>query len=143
MLFDTYHRQIKNSFSISKISLYLKAIHFHCKQCLHDLQFMKTRYSCRYCLQNEWTLAVFCFTRASTSTLTKSCISIKFLSFHLLISLFIKFELSERSTQKQKKIFFMFWTFTKYVNVQSMRKIAQIFVCFSESPNFTHIPVHE
>ena len=23
-----------------------------------------------------------------------------------------------------------------YVNVQSMRKIAQIFVCFSESPNF-------
>ena len=29
----------------------------------------------------------------------------------------------------------MVWTFK--VNVQSMRKIAQIFVCFSESPNFT------
>ena len=53
--------------------------HSFCKQCLHDLQFMKTRYSspnlskvarvdiscqfketrylCRHCLQNEWTLA--------------------------------------------------------------------------------------
>ena len=30
----------------------------------------------------------------------------------------------------------MVWTFTLKVNVQSMRKIAQIFVCFSESPNF-------
>ena len=27
-----------------------------CKQCLHDLQFKKTRYLCRHCLQNEWTL---------------------------------------------------------------------------------------
>ena len=32
----------------------------------------------------------------------------------------------------------MVWTFTK-VNVQSMRKSAQIFVCFSESPNFKKI----
>ena len=26
--------------------------------------------------------------------------------------------------------------FTKYLKVQSMKKIVQIFVCFSESPNF-------
>ena len=30
--------------------------HSFCKQCLHDLQFKKTRYLCRHCLQNEWTL---------------------------------------------------------------------------------------
>ena len=28
------------------------------------------------------------------------------------------------------------WTFIKYLNVQKMRKIAQIFVCFSEIPDF-------
>ena len=42
----------------------------------------------------------------------------------------IKFGLSEKHTKFEK-----IWTFTK-VNVQSMRKISQIFVCFSESPNF-------
>ena len=58
---------------------YIPKGHSFCKQCLHDLQFMKTRYSspnlskvarvdiscqfketrylCRHCLQNEWTLA--------------------------------------------------------------------------------------
>ena len=40
----------------------------------------------------------------------------------------IKFGLSEKHT-KFEKIFLM-------VNVQSTRKITQIFVCFSESPNF-------
>ena len=48
MLFDTYHRQIKNSFSISK-NLPVSKGHSFCKQCLHNLQFMK-RYLCRYVL---------------------------------------------------------------------------------------------
>ena len=30
--------------------------HSFYKQCLHDLQFIKTRSLCRHCLQNEWTL---------------------------------------------------------------------------------------
>ena len=44
----------------------------------------------------------------------------------------LMFGLSEKHT-KFEKIFFMVWKFT---NVQSMRKIGQIFVCFSECPNF-------
>jgi hypothetical protein len=46
----------------------------------------------------------------------------------------IKFGLSEEHT-KFEKIFLMVLTFTKYLYLQSMRKIEQSFVSFSESPN--------
>ena len=50
----------------------------------------------------------------------------------------LKFSFSEKAT-KICRIFLMVLTFTKYVykvNVKTMRKIAQIFVAFSEKQNF-------
>ena len=46
----------------------------------------------------------------------------------------VKFGFSENHT-KFEKILLMLWMFA-IVNLHSMRKSAQIFVCFSESPNF-------
>ena len=56
------------------------------------------------------------------------------LSFHQILEDTLKFGLSEKHT-KFENIFLMVWTFT-IVILQSMRKIAQISVCFSESLNF-------
>ena len=46
----------------------------------------------------------------------------------------VKFGLSEKHTKFEKNLPHGLDVY--YVNVQSMRKIAQIFECFSESPNF-------
>ena len=53
---------------------------------------------------------------------------------HPLFRDVLKFGLSEKHS-KFENIFLMVWTFT-IVILQSMRKIAQISVCFSESLNF-------
>ena len=39
-----------------KLTLLIGKGHSFCKQCLHNLQFKKTRYLSRHCLQNKWTL---------------------------------------------------------------------------------------
>ena len=49
--------------------------------------------------------------------------------------MYIKFGLSEKHTKFEKNLPHALDVYQ--VIVQSMRKIAQIFVCFSESPNFT------
>ena len=49
---------------------------------------------------------------------------------------YIKFSFSENAT-KIWTIFLMVLTFTRYLNVKTMRTIAQIVVAFSEKLNFT------
>ena len=48
----------------------------------------------------------------------------------------IKFSFSEKAT-KICAICLMVLTFTKYINVKTIRRMVQIFVAFSEKLNFT------
>ena len=149
MLFDTYHRQIKNSFSISKnVPLYKKRPFV---LCLHHLQFMKTRSSssqpeltsaevffqfmktrCRYCLQNQWALAVFCLTQVSPSS-PKNWFNIKFLLLeHSLYLCAFRFQTNEmlKNMMKVDELFFIkaTWRLFRYeVNA----RLLKVFATFS------------
>ena len=128
MLFDTYHRQIKNSFSISKnLPLYKKRPFV---LCLHHLQFMKTRF--RYCLQNQWALAVFCLTQVSPSS-PKNWFNIKFLllEYSLYLCAF-RFQTNEmlKNMMKVDELFFIkaTWRLFRYeVNA----RLLKVFATFS------------
>jgi hypothetical protein len=54
----------------------------------------------------------------------------------LIYYISLKFGLSEKHTKFEKNLPLGLDVYLDLVNVQTMRKIAQIFVCFSESPNF-------